>query len=274
MRGSVASGPCFEQPPLGGIESLIGAIGRDDFGKSLALILRRECSAEHCAILVYRNEVPERVVSASADGTDSAYNSISIYLDQCFFLQDRAMDEVRQRAQIMNKRAFSKLRIETLPAGNFRDVMYRRTDICERVLLYQASASHGMAMSVLRSNRAGPFSRQSLARLQEMSGALFAAAEKHADLSLAKQQRPWSMLSSLPDIEARLTTAAVSMPRREREVCARILYGIFTAGIALDLGIGEESVRTYRKRAFQRINIASRHELLVWYLALKQDSLN
>ena len=37
---------------------------------------------------------------------------------------------------------------------------------------------------------------------------------------------------------------------------------------ALDLEVGEETVATYRKRAYQRLGIGSRHELFQLYLAL------
>lgn len=37
-------------------------------------------------------------------------------------------------------------------------------------------------------------------------------------------------------------------------------------GIALDLGIGEGSAMTYRKRAYQRLKISGHRELLLWYL--------
>src|SRR5690606_32985228 len=69
------------------------------------------------------------------------------------------------------------------------------------------------------------------------------------------------------EIEDCLVTMT-SFPKREVEVCARILHGMSSIGIALDLGVGEETVRTYRKRSYQRLQIASERELLVWYLDL------
>ena len=50
-------------------------------------------------------------------------------------------------------------------------------------------------------------------------------------------------------------------------MCARILYGLSSVGIALDLTVSEETVKTYRKRAYQRLAIGSERELLTWYLA-------
>src|SRR5262249_55197346 len=73
-------------------------------------------------------------------------------------------------------------------------------------------------------------------------------------------------LSSLPAISQCLHDAG-ELSQRETDVCARILYGLSYYGIALDLGIGKESVMTYRKRAYKRLGIGSQRELLIWYLA-------
>jgi DNA-binding CsgD family transcriptional regulator len=70
----------------------------------------------------------------------------------------------------------------------------------------------------------------------------------------------------LPEIESCIV-ATSPLPRREAEVCARILYGLSSVGIALDLSVSEETVKTYRKRAYQRLVIGSERELLTWYLS-------
>jgi len=51
------------------------------------------------------------------------------------------------------------------------------------------------------------------------------------------------------------------LTRRESEVCERILVGFTSTGIALDLGIAESSVNTYRRRAYEKLQIATQNEL-------------
>ncbi|WP_416365582.1 LuxR C-terminal-related transcriptional regulator [Paraburkholderia terrae] len=65
-----------------------------------------------------------------------------------------------------------------------------------------------------------------------------------------------------------MAAAALSLTAREVQVGARYLYGVSTSGIASDLGIGNETVVTYRKRLYERLSIGSRRELLLWYLGL------
>jgi DNA-binding CsgD family transcriptional regulator len=52
-----------------------------------------------------------------------------------------------------------------------------------------------------------------------------------------------------------------SLTARESEVCERILVGFTSTGISLDLGIAESSVNTYRRRAYERLGIATQNEL-------------
>ena len=51
-------------------------------------------------------------------------------------------------------------------------------------------------------------------------------------------------------------------PRTLDQVCARVLYGLTTTGIALDLGVSNETVKTFRKLAYRRLGIGSERELL------------
>lgn len=59
----------------------------------------------------------------------------------------------------------------------------------------------------------------------------------------------------------RLKTAAPQLSPREVEVCIRIMLGITSEGIGIDLGISRNTVLTYRKRAYARLNISSQNQL-------------
>ena len=58
-----------------------------------------------------------------------------------------------------------------------------------------------------------------------------------------------------------------ALPRREREVCERLLRGWTHEGVASDLAISAGTVKTYRDRAFERLGIHHRNELFA--LALR-----
>ena len=94
--------------------------------------------------------------------------------------------------------------------------------------------------------------------------ALAAILRQHIEAPV-EPARPAEPLSSLSAIEQRIAKCS-DMPPREVEVCSRILFGLSSTGIAIDLDISETTVKTYRKRAYHRLSIGSERELLTWYL--------
>lgn len=59
----------------------------------------------------------------------------------------------------------------------------------------------------------------------------------------------------------RVVCVLETLPRREREVCQRLLRGWTHDGIAADLKVAPTTVKTYRDRAFDRLGIHHRNEL-------------
>ena len=112
------------------------------------------------------------------------------------------------------------------------------------------------------------FSERELMCVREVAELLISLIGRHQDLVLAKPIA-LSALTSLETIEYRILDAK-KLSCREAQVCARILYGFSSCEIASALGVGKESVMTYRKRAYQHLEISSQRELLLWYLTLGQ----
>jgi DNA-binding CsgD family transcriptional regulator len=52
------------------------------------------------------------------------------------------------------------------------------------------------------------------------------------------------------------------LTRRELEVYARTLLGMTARGIALDLDVKITSIYTFRRRAYERLNISSGYQLM------------
>jgi DNA-binding CsgD family transcriptional regulator len=66
---------------------------------------------------------------------------------------------------------------------------------------------------------------------------------------------------SVETAEGRLCALYPTLTGRERAICARTVIGMTAEGIALDLGIKRSSVLTYRRRAYERMNISSALQL-------------
>ena len=148
-----------------------------------------------------------------------------------------------------------------------------RTHIVERMVVCRRADDDSLGfniLSVLRSARGGPFLPDDVSRLESFADVLMSIIEKHDEVRI-RQPSVTEALASIADVERCIARAPEAPPRREIEVCARIVFGLSSNDIAADLGIGEQSVATYRKRAYQRLGIPSRRDLMLWYLALWQS---
>jgi DNA-binding CsgD family transcriptional regulator len=87
---------------------------------------------------------------------------------------------------------------------------------------------------------------------------------RHIERSDALNEEPLA-LSSLLGIETCLTHCT-QLSSREVQVCSRILMGMSSNRIGVDLNLAETTIKTHRKRAYQRLSIGSQRELIAWYL--------
>jgi DNA-binding CsgD family transcriptional regulator len=245
---------------------MVNAIGDDGFECQFAEHLHHEFGADHCSVFRIENEQPSELAAISLDGTDRASQQSALYVAGNYWRRDPSLIAVNRRFG-----KFSPSLVVLDPRGlddaDFRDAIYTRGHVGERILICGDIGTSRILLSILRSEERGSFSEHEIAELVKTGAMLLTVLGKHADIV---RRRPdiSSALTCLDEIESCIAVAPLQLPRREAEVCSRILYGLSSIGIALDLGVSEETVMTYRKRAYQRLMIGSQRELLLWYLNL------
>jgi DNA-binding CsgD family transcriptional regulator len=242
---------------------VISAIGHEGFAASLLEYVHAACGAEHCTIFQMQGSRLRQAATVSISSVDELQGAISVYTGEDLWQRDPAFRQV-QKAARLNVPVPVRMRTADLKDAELRDRVYRPSRIAERILLAQGCGEGSVWISILRSESEGNFSQAHYGRLVAVSHALLALVAKHAEFS--SSQATSLALTSLQEIEACLTQAQPQLPRREAQVCSRVLFGMMTAGVASDLGVGEETVATYRKRLYHRLNISCHRELLVWYL--------
>jgi DNA-binding CsgD family transcriptional regulator len=256
--------PPYVKAGYDGLPALVDSIGEESFGNRLLGFLSHMSGAEHCAVFRLGARGPIEITAVSLDGTDTAHRQSTLYLKNRLWRFDpvisAAQEIVGPCAPHVQRSDISKL-----SNTDFRNLIYARAHIKDRIVVYGKVSETMIGLSILRSDRKGEFADTVISELSEVAQMLLSVLSKHSDV-ISERARCTSPLRSLADIEACLAQAPECLSRREAEVCARILYGISTLGISLDLNIGEETVTTYRKRAYQRLAIGSQRELLSWYL--------
>ncbi|MEO8296877.1 MAG: helix-turn-helix transcriptional regulator [Burkholderiales bacterium] len=245
------------------IADLVDAIGRDDFGARLVAFLHQVSGADYCAAFRLGHGSLGEVTASSFDPQRPAREQITRYVQQEWWRKDPAILEAQRRVQ---QSSSSLIRIDLGDArySDLRPSIF--PDVRDRLLICGRREQSAFGLSILRSSPHSEFAAGALTHLSEIADVLVSVVAKHADAGLHRANVAMA-LTSLDEIESCIVEMS-DLPRREVEVSARILYGMSSAGISLDLGVAEESVKTYRKRAYVRLKVGSERELMTWYLSL------
>lgn len=243
------------------VGGLIEAIGEESFGCALARYLNQLCGADHFAAFRVGTAELQEVAASCVDPERTDRQRVQSYIQRGLWRQDPAMAEVRRQ---LGASTPSIIHVDFSDSGyrELRANLY--SQMRDRLLVCGRSRGEAFGISLLRADPHPPFHDDAIRRLGEVMDVLVHLLAKHAETC---QRRPnaASALADLAEIESCIVSVA-SLPRRETQVCARVLYGMASAGIAVDLSVSEETVKTYRKRAYQRLNIGTERELLNWYL--------
>jgi DNA-binding CsgD family transcriptional regulator len=140
----------------------------------------------------------------------------------------------------------------------YRRSFFDEPAVIERVSFVQKYSGRWQILNVTRCQPSKAFSEEELASLACLSQLLLPLASRQAELERQAGRRG---AVGVGELERRFAAIFPALTPRERQVCARTVVGMTSEATAIDLGIGIGSVQTYRKRAFQRLEIGSAFQL-------------
>ncbi|HMN78789.1 MAG TPA: helix-turn-helix transcriptional regulator [Burkholderiaceae bacterium] len=251
--------------PLAGLPALVDSIGSVTFWARLIEFLSEAAGGEHCVVWKLSNEQMHKVGAASWNGADQAQRRLQQYAEPKFWRRDPALAMARRHATSADSimvRMDPRYVSDTL----IREKLYGEDHICERVVLCKLLPGTTLGLSVVRGEDQGPFSALQLEALRTTAEVLLSVLGKHAQIvAMRHGYNPVSELN-LSDIERVLQQSASRLSKREAQVCARLICGRPMSAIAGELAVSAETVETYRKRAYERLGVSSKQELLLRYL--------
>lgn len=244
-----------------GVAALIDSIGTEQFAWRLLALLHQVCGAKHFAAFQLGPDAITALAFSSLDCPQIVSAQVTRYVKEGWWRRDPVITLARQ---CMRESAPSLIQMKLDPGDDaeLRQVIYPH--VRDAVMVCGRRGDAFLGLSILSARPNPEFAAGALLQLKQLADTLVSVMAKHASVSVQLPNAARA-LTDLLEIE-NCFLARSALPKRELEVCARVLRGISTVGISLDLGIGEESVRTYRKRAYQRMGIGSERELLQWYL--------
>ena len=233
----------------------IAALGRAAFASELLAALNRSVPVDHvCLMRVEDRTRPPVLESASWRGgahvaeVQRAYLSGLYRFDPNLSLPARAGVAVRH------------LRRDALAHADYREACYSRAGLLERLTVVAVNEGQLVLLNLYRLEPGGPFTPEEISTIESLSRFLAALAVKHVN-TLGMLLRSRDRADRIGALAARLHALDGRLTPRERDVLSRVLLGVTSEGIALDLGIGLNTVLTYRKRAYARLGVTSQAEL-------------
>lgn len=240
------------------LADVVGEIGSDGFGPALESYLQNLCGADLFAGFQLAPNDLQQVVT---DRSSTSRERFGTYVAREWWRQDPAIKEAK-KCLVTAATGLIHIDFSDRWYSELRRRLYM--EVRDRVVLCGHHQGAFFGLTVLKTGGSEPFDDREISRLGESAEHLVAIVAKHAALVRGSPNLA-AALTCVADIEACIQSDG-ALPPREAQVCARILRGLSSIGIALDLHVSEETVKTYRKRAYQRLGIGSERELLNWYL--------
>ncbi|KVF72475.1 helix-turn-helix transcriptional regulator [Burkholderia diffusa] len=154
-------------------------------------------------------------------------------------------------------------------ASELRHLFFDAGDIHDECVIAGVTGGTRYSISIARSRRLPPFSLKELSLLKHLSQVVLPMASTHKRLlgaiSADEGQRDALDLDLdlvaqwLPEWQERLTA-------REMHVCASFIQGMTSAAIAQAMGLKTSTIDTYAKRAFAKLGVESRRQLMTLVL--------
>lgn len=248
---------------LAGLEDLILALGTALFDQSLMATLSRLAKAEHFSLIhMQPDDRVSFITAASIDGVSLPESLQQLYATHYYRFDPNG--DYLHAEKLSTTPWIRRLKVTEIEHPDYRRLWYERMGIIDRlsILAYQDRGLY--CLNCYRISE--PFSDRESALLERAAPLLMSVAIKQTRLSgaLAKFQ---SRDAQMRELGSRLQNLCPGLTPREQEVTTRILLGMTSEGIALDLDIKTQSVLTYRKRAYAKLGICSQNELFSIYLA-------
>ncbi|NPT56952.1 helix-turn-helix transcriptional regulator [Paraburkholderia elongata] len=242
------------------LENVILSIGKDEFEDVLFDALHRELRARQVVLFHFRDDVTVETLAAKDDRDDRCVHS----LVRDYIRRYHVYDPFRSHCAPAKSRTVEMLGFadEEITNPEYSQRFYVEPGIVGKLCVIVRRPRDAICLSLYRDRLFGPFGGEDFNRIDAIKAPLAAAFERHLDLKLA---RTLPSLTRMADI-LQGSENVPPLSSREAAVCARIVTGYSNEAIALDLGLSFHSIRTYRRRAYVKLNVTSQNELFALIL--------
>lgn len=242
-------------PTPGAFAPAVAALGGAAFASELLAALNQSVPVDHvCLMRVVDRARPPVLESASWRGGTHVAEVQRAYLNGLYRFDPNLSPPADSRVAVRH------LRRDAIAHADYRETCFERAGLLERLSVAAGGEGQLVLLNLYRLDASGPFAAVEAAAIEELAPFLAALAVKHVG-TLGMLLRSRDRADRIGALAARLHALDGRLTLRERDVLSRVMLGMTSEGIALDLGIGLNTVLTYRKRAYARLGVTSQAEL-------------
>lgn len=235
---------------------VVAALGRSDFAAETLRGLNRALAVGSMAVYQrYADRPPALHLSAGQGGAaETPRQCFSVYCETGLYRRDVSFDAVAVHA---GQPLLLRMHADEAPNAEHRQAIYLRHGMVERLsVATRQDDGSVLAFNVYRHRHQGRFGEAELANFAELAPTLLAAVRRHLQLGGP----------AAAGVREVLRQRGPGLTERELDVLERLLKGWSYDGIAADLGLSLATVKTYRARAFERLNVHFKSELFAAFL--------
>lgn len=247
--------PASERDVAGALAELVGAIGGAGFPSRFLAAMRTLAGVELCSVFRRSAAQPMQLLFAESDAPLADF-PVRASLDYArnFWRSDpqitRLSRSSARRPVVVRKRA------SEIADPAYRAACYDRAGIAERLSIV-APGPPALVANGYRMAKSAPFAAADIERLECHAGLLMAAVERHDHVGAAAAP----LFDSTALIQL-LMGMQCGLSAREAEVSAAMILGETQDEIARRTQLSHGSVVTYRRRAYGKLGVANRRDLL------------
>ncbi len=238
--------------------ALIRQLGHAGFAQELLGQVNALADFEHCTVYEFRldgcTEVSCRVLDAASRRPIPTARETSRLFAQKFAQHDingRFLTDSHVRRGIFATHFLSR----DLTHQDYREVCYTRNALVDRFSLITVEDGRALTINFYKGANRGETAGSEQVNLLCNAPLLLEAAVRHTALMYP------SPCHTGADMLARVSALA-SLTERETQVCCLLLEGLKVPEVALRMGIKASTATTLKKRAFTRMGVRTKEELL------------
>lgn len=233
---------------------LTGLMGSERFSSSLLDCLDYWVSSQHFCVMRMDLSQPSMLMAGTRHHDSRlVWRCWHAYAQQ-FHSHDQLFSRMQGEQRHDGAVLLGHILAEDIQFAPYRQNVYLRNGMSERLSgLSWDDQGVPVLFNLYRHHEAGYFPDDEIEAFEQLTPIVLQLLRGH----LAMSRR----VEHAGDWRQVLLRQSPQLTEQELEVCMRLLQGMTHAGIAVDLGVKESTVKTYRNRAFDRLGINFRNQL-------------